>query len=93
MSHDEEALLICAPADAELTVPGATFNRVCSKCSRRVMLSPTSERVFKEFRKVMLVCSSCFFKGPIEGPILIRQTEEQVAEMRTCIPNLWRRRN
>jgi hypothetical protein len=35
-----QKLLVCALADADLTVGGSTFNRACSQCNARIMVAP-----------------------------------------------------
>jgi hypothetical protein len=106
MNHDEEAVLVCAPADSPWTVAGATFDRVCSECSGHVMIWPTSAEIFREFPDVKIVCATCFLEHPrppreLVGRLLgsfpdmkFREpTEAQLSELRTMVPNLRRRRN
>jgi hypothetical protein len=90
----DEATLICLPADMPWTVPGATFQRVCVKCFRHVMVAPTSEPVLKEFRKVKFVCLYCFLKEPIDPNTEYRgPNQAQLMEAKNAIPNLRRERN
>jgi hypothetical protein len=91
---EDEATLICEPADAPWTVPGSTFNRVCTKCFRRVMVAPTSLDIMKEFHKVTILCVPCFLKEPIvEGVEYRGPTQAQMMERRKTMPNFWRERN
>jgi hypothetical protein len=92
VSH--EAFLVCLPADASVSVPGARFDRRCSRCSRRVMMAPTSAPVLEEFPGIKILCVFCFSEHAAANAEEYRApTEEQLAELKTAIPNPWRGRN
>ena len=59
MNHD--SWLICPPAAPVRRRPleGSTFDRRCSLCDRRVVLSPYDAQILREHAELVIVCDSC----------------------------------
>jgi hypothetical protein len=93
----ERRMLACAPADAELTVAGAVFNRHCEKCRARVMVAPSGRAALARDPEMGLLCMACAIAGfksgedRFAGPV--STMEETVRELSTIIDNPWRKRN
>lgn len=88
--------IICALADAAWTTRDASFDHRCSGCSKRVMLALSGQRILQANPTAKLVCAFCFLaevqeRG--EPAELLAPSEDQIAELKTAIPNKWRGRN
>lgn len=93
----EPAILICAPADAPMTVPGTIFNRFCATCGERVMIAPSGQRILREYPDATIQCGPCFETKPdpeiTTVEIAAGNLEEALREAAAAHPNLRRNRN
>ena len=94
----KEIAVVCALADVEMTVPGAVFDRVCSKCARRVMIAPSGQRMLEAHPGAAIssiICMVCFVDLASAGKVwdIIEPTDEQMEELKGAIPNVRRERN
>jgi hypothetical protein len=88
----DELFLVCALADAPLTVSGSSFKHHCSKCHRRVMVAPSGMQLLRERRELAILCLTCFRR--LKNPQLGDLNAEQIAEaMQPSVPNSWKERN
>jgi hypothetical protein len=83
--------LLCAPANAPFKVRGSSFDRVCSRCRKPVMLAPTGQKLLKKHPRAKIVCTQCLKPGEMTGkdakPRAI--TDEQMEELKDIVPNTW----
>jgi hypothetical protein len=92
----EPTFIVCADADKAITVRGSSFDRRCWTCGRRVMVSPSSQRLLRQRPKLGILCGACFDKRPDAATatrLLAAPPETIAEEYSTAIPNFWRRRN
>lgn len=88
--------LITVRADAPLAGAGATFDRFCSRCKNRVMISPTGQRALREKPDLAIICMNCYLGAEKEFPVVMRYPgtmEELKHDLATAQPNPWRTRN
>lgn len=85
-------MLVCAPADARLALPGSVFKHRCSKCSARVMTAPDGQQRLRSDPTVAVVCFSCY-QADVRRDDVLPPTREQIDALKTAMPNLWRERN
>ena len=89
-------ILLCSLADGPSAVAGSAFNHRCSRCQRRVMVSPSGQRRLTEFAGMEIVCTECC-KSISEVPESIQLSaegeEELKRELGQVISNPWRARN
>jgi hypothetical protein len=89
--------LVCALADAPMTIPGSTFHRECVECHRKLMVSPTGEAVLREKPTLETICLPCAErlhpKDLAEGLPAAHSIEELVEGVLSAVPNLRRHRN
>ncbi len=88
--------VICAPADFPNTVRGSTFDRLCSKCSGRVMLAPSGQKMMEQHPNADILCFYCFLLGEVPGEpvgLTAATIDELRAEIASTVPNTWRMRN
>jgi hypothetical protein len=87
--------LVCMRADAELAARGSVFDRVCSKCSARVMLAPSGQAFLKNDPDAAILCNVCY--GAVASldnlPHPAAPIETILQEIKTSGPNPYRRRN
>lgn len=58
------------------------------------MIAPSGQRLLRRKKRVKILCGECFLKLEGTGTVGLAASEEQIlAEMKTAIPNLWRKRN
>jgi hypothetical protein len=90
----EPCILICADADAPMTVRGSVFNH-CARCGRAVMVAPTGQQKLREIPDIEIRCGLCFMKYMEAGDTLelAAPLEEMRRERKTMQPNLRRYRN
>ena len=87
---DEEAILVCAPADAPLTVKGSAFGFRCVSCAAEVMIAPSGQKLLKRYRNIRIMCLPCAEKefGPHPDVALGASAGEIVRELRTACYNV-----
>jgi hypothetical protein len=85
--------LVCAPADAPWTLPGSTFDRVCSLCGRKVMITPEGLKLLAaRGGRMDVICGACF--EPRAGEVVSITPPEEIREMiARRVPNFRRYRN
>jgi predicted RNA-binding Zn-ribbon protein involved in translation (DUF1610 family) len=91
-----EKVLVCASANAELSVSGASFDRACSQCGARVMVAPSGRRALARDPELVLLCIRCGFEAMSrcpEGSIQIAAAPDAAQEIASAQPNIWRKRN
>ncbi len=96
MSNDDRVVLICQVADAPMTIAGSTFDRVCSMCSRRVMIAPSGQAQLRRDPRISIICNACidgWTVEELEKHTVAPMTAEQIAELQKPMPNFWRKRN
>ena len=78
---EDEALLICVLADKIAhAVEGPTFGGSCSKCGRRVVMTPSSRQLLASQPHVKVVCTGCYAPDPdVEVDVHLTAPAEQVA--------------
>src|SRR4029450_13298517 len=54
-----QKVLVCASADAELTVEGTTFDRACSQCKARVLVAPSGRAALAMDPSLVLLSVPC----------------------------------
>lgn len=91
-----DVIMVCARATEPLTVRGSNFDQHCFKCGARVMMAPSSQRVFKETApKPRVICLECL--GSVKQPQIhcwaATTPEELAREKQDVIPNMHVRRN
>jgi hypothetical protein len=59
MGEKNEIVVVCAFADAPLTVPGSDFSRVCSGCSKRLMVAPSGQQFIEAHPSAVVICLDC----------------------------------
>jgi len=79
--------LVCALDDSPMAVPGATFNRTCVCCRRRVMVSPEGERALADRKDLEVMCLPCGEDRPNADWRLLRPLEEMLRAVETSVPN------
>lgn len=87
--------LMCAPADSPTTVAGSSFDRSCSECGQKVMISPSGQRVLSENPDMLVVCMACVMPK-IQEHDAISLTSDPVSvahELAQTKPNMYRNRN
>jgi hypothetical protein len=91
---NESRIFICAPATGDLMVTGTSFDRVCSKCNQRVMVSPSGQARLKAEPAAVIICLKCF-KPPAryDAELSAGTREGLAAELATIQPNTWKDRN
>lgn len=89
----EIAVLLCAPANSPVTLPGSVFNRHCRKCLTRVQISPSGQQQLKQNPAMTIVCMRCLPPGPIKFRWSSGSFEAAMNEAVQMIPNTWRDRN
>ena len=89
--HRIAEALVCMPATAQQTIPGSSFDRYCSRCRRRVMISPHGQERLKAKPTMVILCVDCI--PPDAEFHLCASPKETAQALRTSIPNLWRVRN
>jgi IMP cyclohydrolase len=93
----EELILVCALADSELTVAGSSFDRMCSRCNSRVMVSPSGQQRVRDNPHIEIVCIRCLstIKPPADSKVMMspETTEDLIAELKKTVRNPWRERN
>jgi hypothetical protein len=91
----EPILLICAPADSPLTVPGSTFDHSCSRCRRKLMMAPSGQAFLKEHPEAEMLCHPCYVKiqEPDDEHHLAGPAEQIADELLASVPNPRLRRN
>lgn len=91
---DEPGYLLCADADAPLVVAGSVFDRVCSKCGRRVMIAPSGQACLK-VSPLAIICIHCYMLQNPSGDEVIPAGNEadMLREAKTTRLNMRRRRN
>jgi hypothetical protein len=91
------ANLVCARADAQFTVAGSTFERSCSRCNQRVMLSPSGKVYLERYTEAQLICTDCIIAEAGTKPVktlgLAAPADVAAAELQQVVPNTWRLRN
>jgi len=87
--------LVCANADAPMTVKGSSFDHVCLLCKGRVMMAPSGQAKLRQEPATEVICYRCFVRTrDPKIPVRSVDTPENIArEVRNAIPNDWRRRN
>jgi hypothetical protein len=90
-------VLVCALADAELTVAGSTFDRACSQCKARIMVAPSGRAALARDPTMVLACVRCAVKAVSSDPevsiALAGAPSDIVCEIKSAQPNFWRKRN
>lgn len=89
---DERSILICARADAALTIPGSDFSRLCENCTRRVQVAPSAKRLNLHV-SCRIICVSCVRPEDGEKVATSVPIEAIRAEVMRAQPNMWRLRN
>lgn len=93
------AVLICSLAGAPTAVAGSVFHHRCSRCSARLMVAPSGQRILREHPDVRPVCLPCVMAsaradgGDGEIEIDLSNLQDILREMRQTVPNFWRKRN
>jgi hypothetical protein len=88
----ENHLLVCADADSPMMIEGATFDKCCRRCGRRLMVAPSGKRFLALYPKAETECMACHMRDPLTlrpgEPItwLLERTAR-------VVPNLRRSRN
>lgn len=90
MNNDN--LLVCADADMPMMAEGSTFDKVCRRCQRRLMIAPSGQRYLAMYPEVETECWACHVRhNPLElgsgEPIAF------LLESRRVVPNYRRSRN
>jgi predicted RNA-binding Zn-ribbon protein involved in translation (DUF1610 family) len=93
-----EKVLVCASADAELSVSGASFDRACSQCGARVMVAPSGRRALARDPELVLLCIRCGFEAMGQCPdrtvhLATLPPDDIAQEIASAQPNIWRKRN
>lgn len=91
-----DEFLVCALADAEYSVSGSSFDKHCTKCNKRVMVSPSGQNMLKSHPSLHIVCNTCarpVLDEPTTAVGLAGTPEEFIRDLKNQRPNLWRGRN
>jgi len=86
-----QILLVSAPADAPMAVPGTIYDRFCMMCGKRMMLAPSGQCFLKQNPGAVILCLPCFVRGyPTGTGVLLPGAIEEAA---AAVTNMWRYRN
>ena len=89
----DEIILVCALADAPLTVHGAVFDRSCSRCGRQVQVAPSGQRSLKDIPQLKIICQICYRPEEFRGFNFAGAPGEVFPEFESRRPNTRRNRN
>jgi hypothetical protein len=91
------ATLVCARADARFTIAGSSFDRCCSRCNQRVMLSPSGKVYLERYTEAQLICTDCIIAEAGTKPVktlgLAAPDDVAADELTRIVPNTWGLRN
>ncbi len=90
---NEKRFLICAPANAELTVPGSRFDKCCSACGSLVMIAPSGQGVLASYPDTVILCGSCYSPLPDDSSERAASIKQMAQEVASAYPNPRRWRN
>ncbi len=80
-----------------MTIPGSTFDRECSECRRRVMLSPQGQKVLDAQPSIELICLPCaerlYPDDLANGQPAAGTVREFMEGVSSAVPNVRRHRN
>jgi hypothetical protein len=88
-------VLVCARADAPLTIRESRSDQKCSKCNARVMISPDGQACLRREPGLAIICVDCLPPASEIGHVeLAAESPEALARsFKGVAPNLWRNRN
>lgn len=90
---EEPAILVCAPADAPLAVPGSVYIHRCAYCHARLMTAPSGQALLKRHR-CQIICQTCYLKKHADiAPILATDRDAIIREVTSAKANPWNKRN
>lgn len=91
----EPIYILCPYADEEYTVTGSVFDKLCSKCFKRLMLSPSGQKVLAERAYAKLICLACAIGMDLElaGATAELAGDTLANELKGVVPNTRRSRN
>lgn len=89
-------IIVCAPADPSLEIPGSSYDRFCSRCGCRLMIAPSGQAFLLQHPAAQIVCLRCHLGSPVdpdEEMAVAGDAARVLAEMATARPNMRRHRN
>lgn len=98
----ERMMMVCAPANITLTIPGSSFNMICTRCAQSVMIAPSGQHFLASARgsgpSVQIICLDCFEpkgrdRDSLKQMRLTAAPEVIMSEMMTLTTNYRSRSN